>query len=270
MQSYIYWADRHINPLPDDIWKPTFPVPYEFPYPLDRFLKDGETCPICDGWQQLEDRHYCLCSTLRWIEKQGEGFRDYEYPIIPTTLDAMIPMKSSNTQKQAAYDKMWADLQPLIEYVKAWIDKPTTWIAMFGDNGVGKSLVLRAIKTAIPNMAFYISVSDFQSRVFSGLQDNSYQEFLEFISTVPILLLDDWGIEHTTSMSTDALAAVIDRRYLNSPEFPTVITSNNLGVFDSPDIAIKRIASRIGDRQICKRFHIRSADFRLPDAMRKF
>jgi hypothetical protein len=237
-----------------------------FPAPLDKFLADGDICPICDGWQQVSG-YYCLCSTLRWIERIGEEIAEQQIPVTPADFH-MVPMQSKDPGRQRKYDEMFTDLEDKLAWIENWVEYPSSWIAMFGPNGVGKTHILRAIKTKMPNVSFFISASDFSSRVFSGLSDHSYEEFITFVETVPILLLDDWGLEHQSSMPIDALAAVIDKRYSHSAEFPVVITSNNTGVFDSPDIAIRRIASRVGDRQICKRFLIDSADFRLSDAQR--
>jgi DNA replication protein DnaC len=256
MLSYNYWVLQRL----------ASPEKYKG-IELD-YTSTEDVCPICQGWKILENGMYCLCSTLQWMDRQEESFKQYEYPLKPAYLKDLGPLTSKTPSRQKIYDAQWLEFAKMLDFIERWMKQPNTWISMFGGNGTGKTHILRSIKTAMPKMAFYVSVADFQSRVFGGLKDGSYEEYVEFVSKVPILLLDDWGLEHQSSMSTDALAAVIDNRYLNSAEFPTVITSNDVGVFNSPDIAIRRIASRIGDRTICRRFMVDGADYRLPDAQR--
>ena len=259
-----------------NIWMKAKPIllekyGYTFPSPIGEWHKlVGPVCPICDESPLREDAKgnwtYCVCAMEAWLDKHKNDCALFETPISPISLDLLKPFG----------DKAGAqDLKELLDYVRKWVQRPREWMWIEGNRGTGKTHVLQAIKTMLPQIAFYIGAERFASECFRALNHGTISEsgdevtvddFVTRLSTVPILLFDDWGLEHKSSFVEDQLAAIINNRYRFPDEFPVIMTSNmELATLAySPDLTYARIASRMSDPSNCRWFKLRQADYRLP------
>ena len=87
---------------------------------------------------------------------------------------------------------------------------------------------------------------------------------INFIATTPILLIDDWGMEHDNLWTTDTVASIINTRYSFADQLPTVLSFNysRETLMASVSMAKKRIVSRIFDVNISARYVFNHEDFR--------
>lgn len=234
----------------------------------------GEICPLCDGWKSFvatDDMkpYYCFCATLQWLDRKYHLAKSYGSPAAKVNIDSLNPLNYivPTVDTKAAAE----DLNTLKTDLKKWIKKPDYWMLIVGGTGCGKSHIMQWINSCLPWMSTYISAGKLQGKLFTSLKDNSTQEFIEALSRIPLLLLDDWGLEHAGSFTTDALAAVIDARYLMTPKLPVIVTTNRSfgDLTGAPDQATRRIASRMVDTEISQIYRLRQEDYRSPVTRKK-
>ncbi len=105
------------------------------------------------------------------------------------------------------------------------------WLTLLGPNGVGKthlaiSVCREWLKAGIP--ARYIMVSILLDEFRAGYQSNntesSYQAKFDYYCAMPLLLLDDYGVESATPWVQEKMDALIDTRLMKNKS--TIITSN--------------------------------------------
>ncbi len=162
-------------------------------------------------------------------------------------------------------EKGAADLNALKAALSTWVTQMDSWLYIYGGYGTGKTHCLRALKNRLANLIIVVSAEDFQEKLFSKLAGREVDQFLHMLKVVPVLAIDDWGIEHSVSFTTDALASIINFRYnLDPARFPVIFTSNMspLDIASSGTVAQKRILSRLVDNQSAQVFQLRQPDFR--------
>lgn len=217
-------------------------------------------CKFCDGYRSAQHDgkfYYCLCSLTKWLVDRHIVLREVETTIVPAKLNELRPLKAGGG----------AELSLLQRTLVEWVKAPAKWFLISGGTGTGKTHILRAIKTYFGTLAFFISAEDLNSAIFRSLSAKTTDDLILSLSGTPLLLIDDLGIQHNNTMFTDTLAQVVNRRYNAGPErFPLIITTN-LGIanmVNSPDLALRRIASRVCDEAISNVIFLPQPDYRLP------
>jgi DNA replication protein DnaC len=137
-----------------------------------------------------------------------------------------------------------------------------------GQNGTGKTTLAAFMLVAnikdeddLENN-FFISASELLfefKNSYSKNSDVSEKEILDKYSNVPLLIIDDFGIEKITDWSYQMLYILINRRYENM--LSTIYTSN---------LTLEELGEKLGDHRIpsriqgsCKLMKIEGTDFRL-------
>jgi len=258
IKSWLHW-EKMVEKYPERLNGYIFPQPIE-----EWYAAMGAPCAICDGDSlQVVDLGegpetiYCLCEVLLSLKESKETLFNYESPIQPAYMKDIVPLGLD-----PVYDNGLLDAK---DYIEEWFGALNTWIVIIGTNGVGKTHIMRAIKTRLQSMCAFISVDRFQqSLFFAKNKDDKVDELITFLSTVPILLLDDWGIEHNSSWTTNTLASIINSRYNFAASLPTVISTNisQVNLITTTDYARKRIVSRIFDSKISATITLNGSDYR--------
>jgi DNA replication protein DnaC len=136
------------------------------------------------------------------------------------------------------------------------------WLSMIGGYGTGKTHLAAAIAQAalgrgtdvvfivVPDLLDYVRAS------FDAPSARSYEQRLEQIRDVALLILDDLGTENTTAWAREKLYQIVNHRYQR--RLPTVFTSNqDTAAIDG------RIWSRLCDQERGARVvHIEAEDYR--------
>jgi DNA replication protein DnaC len=259
LESWLLW--RKFSTMEQGVQKLFDSVGYRFPEPFHVFLdKAGrEQCPFCQGWGEISDpnfgQSYCLCSVLNWtwqVEKQARPFRSYveNADLSRLMLDRGVPAQKDN-------------LAAAIDAVEYWMEWPQKWLVLSGGNGAGKTTMLASIRKKFHPIAVYVTAHDFEQRMYTGQDDGTFNDYLELLGQVPILLFDDWGAEYGKPLVHAKASSVIDRRDRIWRELITVVATNlPMAEFKSYN---QRMGSRLMDPEKVISLPIIAPDHRLPE-----
>jgi DNA replication protein DnaC len=196
---------------------------------LQAVSADGPSCPfgICDGsgWIDGADNYAvsCECREQRIARARSRG------------VSSVIPQK----YRGVSFDRPpITDLQPtVVNVVREYVDGVEDNLAsgrglwLMGDVGTGKtSLAMLVSKTAIErgrSVAIY-SLPRLLGRIRRTYDaesgEQSYDDFIERLTTVDLLHVDDLGAEKSSEWVLEQLYAIVDARY--EQERAMVVTTN--------------------------------------------
>ena len=156
-----------------------------------------------------------------------------------------------------------------LEVCREYAQQPQGWMLMRGTHGCGKTHLAAAIanyrvERGLP--VLFEVVPDLLDRLrasYAPRSPVSYDEHLELLRTVEVLILDDLGTQNATPWAVEKLYQLLNYRY--NAKLPTVITTNQtIGEMDP------RLASRLGDRQLVQMIDSYVPDFRMDGRQRGF
>jgi DNA replication protein DnaC len=140
-------------------------------------------------------------------------------------------------------------------------ESPDGWLVLQGVNGCGKTHLAAAIvnyRYEARKPALFVVVPEFLDhlrKTFNPESKVSYDQLFEAVKITPLLVLDDFGEQSTTSWAQEKLYQVVNRRY--NDRLATVITmSSSLEEVDT------RIGSRLIDPKIGMVINITAPDYR--------
>jgi DNA replication protein DnaC len=223
-------------------WRSIIPGGKLKPPPLN---EDG-VCMFCGGtFEPVIYEKYgkirCLCDIWNENKRLEESLRPYRAMHTAKILDDFVIWGKDPLDRQV--------LQETLEHLRTWIRWPDSWILLYGNPGTGKTHLLTAIADYFHPWSLYLTASDFEQLVFSGLQDDTLGQQIDTIKHAPILVFDDLGAEYVGTGKEFVranLRKIIDFRYQMWEEYPTVIASNR----DVPSLEAydMRIADRLLDK----------------------
>ncbi|MDO5047681.1 MAG: ATP-binding protein, partial [Anaerococcus sp.] len=128
--------------------------------------------------------------------------------------------------------------------------KDNVGLLLYGDVGSGKTYLACSIANElIEKHQVRVKIRNL-SQIINQIQKSSFKidsnEIINNLSNIPLLILDDLGIERDTSYAREQVYNIINSRYLKGR--PTIFTTNlSLGIIQNPniDLEYQRIYSRI-------------------------
>jgi DNA replication protein DnaC len=136
------------------------------------------------------------------------------------------------------------------------------WLVLQGGLGCGKTHLAAAIANfavSIGVPTLFITVPDLLDSLRFTFNDPaaSFEERFEQIRSAPLLVMDDFGTQKTSTWAQEKLFQIINYRYIN--RLPLVLTTNL-----SDEDFDERIRSRLQDRELVSRVRILAPDYRNP------
>ncbi len=157
---------------------------------------------------------------------------------------------------------------------KGYAAQPHGWFFVAGPPGAGKTHLTVAICNVLLARgmdAVYATVPDLLDHIKASWDEDTPQDVLGLVKTVPVLLLDDLGLEHPLGINEEKISTIINERAIRM--LPTIFTSNGLiqDLQERYPRVVSRILEQIKDevlilpvddyreRQYLRRVHTRTA-----------
>ena len=145
----------------------------------------------------------------------------------------------------------------------AYAQDPDGWLLLMGGYGCGKTHLAAAIanyRLEQGHRVLFVTAPDLLDHLRSSFglspyEEESYSSRFEEVRDVPLLILDDLGIESPTPWATEKLYQIINHRY--NARRPTVITTNHT----LSDLEM-RLRSRLSDLAVSEQIAITASDYR--------
>ncbi|MBS6064173.1 MAG: ATP-binding protein [Peptostreptococcaceae bacterium] len=251
-------------------------------YPDTEYIKDGHAyCKVCNerkdgevmdifGSKKIFKRQ-CECDRNR-LKKEAERKKQQEIED--------LKKRCFNSMNQWAYtfDNYQGGKEQCFTVAKNFVKEYETMkkenigLLFFGTVGSGKTYLACAIANAlIEEYLIRVKIRNF-AQIINDLQKGGFDfdknEYIESIVSVPVLILDDLGIERDTSYAKEQVYNIVNSRYLKNK--PTIFTTNIPieQIKNSDDgVEYERIYSRI--MEMCIPIKVTGEDFRKKVQKRK-
>ena len=149
------------------------------------------------------------------------------------------------------------------DVAKAYAQSPEGWLVLEGTYGSGKTHLAAAVanmRLQRDEIVLFITAPDLLDHLrttYGPTSDVGYDEMFDRLRNVPLLVLDDLGVENPSPWAQEKLFQLLNYRY--NLRLPTIITTNT-----DLDLLDPRIRSRLLDENIIHRVRIAAPDYRTP------
>jgi len=233
-------------------------------------LQTEPACPICKGAGYVHPRLSsgkpdfsrvipCRCTQDKLKEEQQSRLIGYSNlgSLSHLTFDNIEPRgRSGNPAQQEQFHQAY-------QATKTFASEPKGWLVLSGPSGCGKTHLAAAIanqriKNGYP--VYFISTADLLDHLRSAYNPGSpvaYDELFERVRNVPLLILDDLGIQTSTPWAKEKLDQLLN--YRATTELPTVIIT-----ITSIEQLEDRLRTRLTDSRLC---HIHILEEKTPSSL---
>jgi len=186
-------------------------------------------------------------SVQRFLRGEAYGATCGIRPSPQTFANFERDLKGGNRE---AYDFAKAFSEPTASFI---------WLLIYGKPGNGKSHLCNAVGRRLQERGvrfLYVKAADIHAEVRRAIQSNEGKDVvLDKYKGVPVLIVDDYGVEHGTDAQDANMEDILVTRYERL--MPTMMTTN-LTWSELP----ARIASRFDDRELARRVENTAPDYR--------
>ncbi len=172
----------------------------------------------------------------------------------PNWKNAIKMMKIQDIYHDASFDNCPLLPTQIVELGKKWIlasNRPNLYI--HGNTGSGKTYfstcLFRGMVEKNLNWLIFVRSDDLDQELLDGIEQKRERSIMEKYYEVPILFIDDLGVERPSDRMIRQYYSIIDRR-VGSKNLLTVITSN-----------VPRIELPLGDRTLSRLEHFYNIEF---------
>lgn len=244
----------HFQQLKDDVLSDKWIIEFIQSYPnlseseIDRnisrlfeYRNERNNCSLCTSLQSCPNMMKGYQPEL-YVERQQIQLR---YNLCHKKLKAdesrrqQSLIKSMYVPKEilsATFDQLEQDNRSRILAIAKAVEFATTispgesgkGLYLHGQFGVGKTYIMGAIANELAERnisSMLVYTPNFFRELKSGIHDGSYNEKLDVVKDIPVLILDDLGAETMSSwVRDDILGVILQHRMLE--KLPTLYTSN--------------------------------------------
>jgi len=221
-------------------------------------LLPNSNCPICkgagfvhpllpSGKADFSRVIPCQCTEKELNNERQSRLERYSNlgPLARFTFDGLEPQgRSGNPRSQKQFKGAY-------EAAKAFAAQPEGWLILVGPSGCGKTHLAAAIaneRISLGYPVFFITIPDLLDHLrstFSSGSEVPYDEFLEQVRNVPLLVLDDLGAQTSTPWAKEKLDQLLTHRF--NSKLPTVIVTT-IPIEQLED----RVRTRLTDPALCR------------------
>ena len=252
MTSRLFWQSRH-------------------PVLMARARKEflaHQPCTICNGLQMVKFKdNYETCPCLN-VAEDARQFGAL------STVTPNERLKTFDQLERWGTNAEWASFEATMGSLKRLTKSPLDhqWITVSGVCGNGKTSLVLSAYNLMPDLSVYISAPELADGLFTSLaRDEKLRfgkkqltlgELKDVLVSVPVLFLDDLGLEHSGDFVTNTFSDIIARRYAYASERPTVVTTNLSKAELAARYPYGRLADRITDEHLVLRHPIMLPSYR--------
>jgi len=194
----------------------------------------------------------CVCQRDSRARERAERLRSMcglsERALAEMTFAAFGPAAARNGTGQAIGAPEARQMEALRTYCLRYADRPEGWLILVGPIGSGKTHLAAAIagECMAHGMAVHMATMpdllDMLRQGYAEDADERFEQRLEWLRDVGLLILDDLGTENATPWATEKLYQIVNYRY--ERRLPMVVTSN----VDPRRIGANRVEPRVLSR----------------------
>jgi DNA replication protein DnaC len=228
---------------------------------LDRFIGEKTRAIIDRLTDATQARMDALAAAGKeYVPQYRNALRDDPALAMQRRMDRAIPdaVQHMTLESFAAYTN---GLTEALGAARTFIDRPAGLLYLFGNPGSGKTHL--AVGTAIRlvergrGVRFWRMMDLAAALRDAATGDNHELDALvHLLSTISVLVLDEFPPEHVTPFVYEQLYRILDARYASLA--PTIITSN----IDLEAINMPRLTSRLGDTRFATLVPVYADDYR--------
>lgn len=217
-------------------------------------------------------RKRCKCFTQKLIEKSYEKSnlkRVVKNTFENFNLDYYSEEKKNGISPKEKVTNLYNDLIEYVENFEKIKNESHNSIMLTGKPGVGKTHLSEAVGNALIKNGYTVLYQT-ANNIFSKLVEykfgeaKKYNDYIENIITVDLLIIDDLGIESINAPRIEEMFTIINERMIrNNP----IIISTNLSIQDIINTYGDRIISRISGNS--RMYKIDGEDIRVKNAKQR-
>ena len=207
-------------------------------------------CPICKGAGYLRTNvpyghpHFgkpiaCECKEAERKEKRRQQLRDI------SNLGAF-----ANATFKDFDPNISMSVKHAFQTAQKYAEDPYGWLLLIGRNGCGKTHLAAAIANchlAHGSLVLFTVVTELLDHLRATFGPNAtevYDQLFARMREAELLVLDDLGAQQSSPWANEKLFQLLNYRY--NSRFPTIITTNNLGLQGIEE----RVRSRLMDTSL--------------------
>jgi DNA replication protein DnaC len=217
-------------------------------------------CPVCKGigwvYPDLPRNDPYFGKTVRCKCKAEEDRANKERALIAY---CQLPPKGEDMTFSTF--RCFPDMTDVYEAAKSVANDKLKWLILAATPGHGKThLALAAVNEWLKRgrAARYVYVPLLLSELRQGMADDEYRKVLNRFLTVPLLVLDDLGVEKPTEWVKEQLDTIINDRLMNKL---SLIVTTNLSSGNTDERIVNRFKRACLDETFGRAFVLTGDDY---------
>lgn len=194
----------------------------------------------------------CQCSKEELRREKNEYLEKYSNLgyLSQLTFDNLSPRGKIGRHSQRSEESQ-EQFARVYQATKDFADNPQGWLLLSGPNGSGKTHLACAVanhRIGLGEPAFYIGAADLLDHLraaFSSTGDATYDDLLEQVKNVPLLVLDDLALGSATPWAKEKLGQLLHHRF-NARLATVITTAVPLEKMD------ERLRGHLADNEFCQ------------------